>query len=227
MIDHIYCINLRRRADRWRRMAGRLRRRGLVAERFLATDGMAVDASTLPPSIIVPQFDSTSIARWAKRVEPNRRRTLSAGEIGCALSHLGAWNDVLDKGYEVALVVEDDVDFASDFVVRLRALRKRFPARWDLVYLGWDPSAAPAPRAFAPGLGVPVYHFGTFGYLVSRRGAGRLLELLPVREPIDTFLAGHFPDLRVLCAVPQLILPQPRSWNDSNVEHSAVRPREP
>jgi GR25 family glycosyltransferase involved in LPS biosynthesis len=223
VVDHVYGINLARRADRWRRLAARLRRRGIVAERFLAIDGRRLAEDAVPASLLVREFDTTGAARHSSWLEGGRRRSLSAGEVGCALSHVALWDDLLVRGFASALVLEDDVDFARGFVARLGELVARLPRRWDLVYLGFVPSTAPA-RPWRPGLTRPIYHFGTFAYLISRRGARRLLADLPVDEPIDTFLAARFGRLEVRCAEPPLVRPQPTARADSNVLHSALVP---
>ena len=61
----------------------------------------------------------------------------------------------------------------------------------------------------------------TYGYAISRRGAERLLELLPVVGPLDVFLSSKFPELRVRCAVPPLVHCQPRSLDSSDIVRSA------
>jgi GR25 family glycosyltransferase involved in LPS biosynthesis len=223
-MEPIYCINLDRRVDRWRRMAARLRNRALRAERFAAIDGRALEQNgelaALSRNLVVSEFDTSDNARWDASVRPGRRARLSAGGLGCALSHLAVWDDLLRRRRSAALVIEDDVDFARGFVGRLAALRARLPRRWDLAYLGYV-NTGPAPTPLADGLGIPRHLFGTFGYLISQRGARRLLERLPIDEPIDNFLAKQFASLEVVCAVPPLVVPQAASWRDSDVLHSA------
>ena len=46
---------------------------------------------------------------------------LEWGDVGYALSHVGTWTLVAAQG-ELALVLDDDVDFAPDFADRLRAV---------------------------------------------------------------------------------------------------------
>jgi GR25 family glycosyltransferase involved in LPS biosynthesis len=218
-IPHAYCINLRRRPDRWRRMRDRFRRRGMNVERFLATDGAGIDLDTLSPSLVVQEYDTTRNARWDRSVAPGHRARLSVGEVGCILSHLAVWDDFVERDVPWAVVVEDDVDFQPGFAERVVALVSQLPA-WDLCYLGYI-NTGPPPAPVGPGFGRPVYLFGTWAYLVSRAGAERLLELLPVDEPIDNFLAAHFPDLDVYCAVPPLVRPQRQAMQDSNILHTA------
>ena len=47
-------------------------------------------------------------------------RELKWGEVGCALSHVGVWERIAAQD-RVALVLEDDVEFAPKFASRMRA----------------------------------------------------------------------------------------------------------
>ena len=68
---------------------------------------------------------------------------LEWGDVGYALSHVGTWTLVAAQG-ELALVLDDDVDFAPDFADRLRAVLNGIAAfvavgatvQPDAIYLG-------------------------------------------------------------------------------------------
>jgi glycosyl transferase family 25 len=115
-------------------------------------------------------------------------RRLKAAEIGCFDSHLRALQGVLSGTEDFVLICEDDVqvDFSFPFSTLAAAMResgvdyvrlysRRVPAarhltywrgRWLVRYL-WEP-------------------FGTQAYLVSRRGAERLLGSADsIHRPVD------------------------------------------
>ena len=220
---HIYCLNLKRRPDRWRRMRQRLARRGLRAERYLGFDGATLNVTLIPRSLLVRDYDTTRIAQWAPPVEPHASREMSRGEVACALSHVAIWDDINVRKRRHALVIEDDVEFVQDFVRRISAVLENLPRDWDICYLGYAVWDAPPPRVTHSGLGIPTYIFGTYGYLVSASGVVRLLESLPVTSPLDDFISSCFPNLNVFCVGRPFIVPQRESMEDSNIVHSAFR----
>lgn len=83
--DHVYCVNLDRRTDRWEQVQRRFNRWGIEVERF---------------SAIEPDAGN----EW-----------LDKAKLGCTLSHLAVWNDAAAKGYRRILVFEDDVLFHREW----------------------------------------------------------------------------------------------------------------
>jgi len=107
---HVYCINLERRRDRRFSVEFEFEREGLDVEFFPATDG---------------------------RVEAPSGLYITPPEYGCASSHVRIWKDVVEKGYEIALVTEDDVRFVPNFKQKLEDLlleASDFP--WDMINIG-------------------------------------------------------------------------------------------
>ena len=41
------------------------------------------------------------------------------GEVGCLLSHYNVWKDIVAKGHQAVLVLEDDLGIQPDFKIRL------------------------------------------------------------------------------------------------------------
>lgn len=85
-IDHIWCINLNRRPDRWRYISNQLFKIGLDVERFSAIDGMMIGVEN--------KFEGFE------------------GVVGCRLSHLAVIEESLNRGYEHVLIMEDDCTIA-------------------------------------------------------------------------------------------------------------------
>ena len=80
------CINLDQRKDKWKQMQRQAARiRGLKIERFSALEskqGGGDDAR------VAMEWDTSSNARWDRKIPTGEIRHLSTGEVGCALSHL-------------------------------------------------------------------------------------------------------------------------------------------
>jgi glycosyl transferase family 25 len=180
----LYYINLDRstaRREWFERGASRL---GVEFTRIAAVEG-----ATVPESL-------------AERLRDLSSAPLSAGEIGCLLSHRTIWKIVAEGGEEWAFIAEDDVHFSAD-------------ARPFLTSSEWIPAGVEAVKAetfvnrvelsrhiCATPFGHALHrlksaHLGSGGYFVSRQAALRLLDFTEKHcEPVDQILFS--PKLGVL-----------------------------
>ena len=176
-----FVINLDRRPDRMDALAPRLDALGIAWERLPATDGGVVAEATLQ-------------RRFVARGPLGR---LGRGDMACTLSHLAALERFLAGDAPAAVILEDDVEIADD-LPELMATLDWLPENTDLVKLDrymtrglvillGRPTGAFGGRALRPLLS---RHAGGAGYLVTRRGAARILAMcrasIPV--PIDHLL---------------------------------------
>ena len=114
------------------------------------------------------------------------RRPLSDGMVACHLSHRKALKSVAEGGDELAAVFEDDVTLAPEIGGALDALARLYSSGWefDIVFLhrqSMDKTFAPLKRAEA-GIRLGITKFsdwGAQGYVVSKKGANRLLKNCP------------------------------------------------
>lgn len=181
-LDAAFVIVLGRDPARGRYVREVLARERLEAELFEAVDGRLLTLRDIK--------DLRSRGYLAAGLETER----SSGQIACALSHVRLLEHILERGYRSALVLEDDFAPAPGFRQELRERLRRAPAGFDLIYLfnsNW-----PEPELHAiegvEGLRRPAYPLGTVGYVVSRAGARRILDLIkPIYFTIDDMLAGH------------------------------------
>ena len=95
----VYVINLDRRPDRWDAVSKDLIRLGIACERVSA-------------------IDAKNIAVEEGHLERNNdysiRRPISIGAKACTLSHIKAMKLFLQSNSQYALILEDDVELASD-----------------------------------------------------------------------------------------------------------------
>ena len=64
---------------------------------------------------------------------------MKKGEIGCAVSHWLCWQRSLETDDDLFLYLEDDVELAESFLLRLEDALQRltaFDPQWGLLYLG-------------------------------------------------------------------------------------------
>jgi GR25 family glycosyltransferase involved in LPS biosynthesis len=184
-IDDAFVINLDRRQDRKENflkahpdMKGHVRR-------LAAYDGLKL---SLTPSLC--RLFKTNDFFWKKAV------------MGCALSHLKLWNMLISEPPDIQsfLIMEDDARLAPGWREAWTTAYKSLPSGWDCVYLGGI--LPPNRAAFAnslervgPGLCKVApnkifgqkepntyFHFCAYAYVLSRRGAEKILGSILERD---------------------------------------------
>jgi glycosyl transferase family 25 len=111
--QQVYIINLPHRHDRRREMAEQFNRIGL-------------------------SFDSPGV-RLFQALRPETSDGFpSIGARGCFLSHLAVLRDACEQGFERILILEDDVNFADNFIVRMGKVKAELQhADWSIFYGGY------------------------------------------------------------------------------------------
>ena len=158
---------------------------GVEFTRFPATDGRALTDSELRQN-----------TTWLGR------HLCTRGMIGCYCSHRRIW-EMVAESYDVAMVLEDDVALSTDFSDRAEAAVKELETavgqgEWDVLMLGALGCVEPngryganrltaaisggmrRTRRLSERIHVPQRPYGTHAYLLSRRGAKKLLERVPL-----------------------------------------------
>ncbi|XP_049818713.1 glycosyltransferase 25 family member [Aethina tumida] len=214
--DEIFMINLKRRPERRRRMLNVFDELGINATILDAVDGKSLDDDELQKITFLPNY-----------ADPYHKRPMTKGEIGCFLSHFHIWKEIIDKGYETTLVLEDDIRFEPFFRARVKSVMEELAKipDWDLVYFGRK-RLQEADEPWVEGSNLLVhagYSYWTLGYVLSQKGAQKLLNADPLSRlvPVDEYLPilfdkhpqdawkVHFPrrDLVAFSAAPLLLYP--------------------
>jgi len=114
---------------------------------------------------------------------------LLPGEIGCYASHLLAAEAVLARGLPYAVILEDDVEIAADFMETVDAALGNVPRNWDILSLS---GAKQHPHCTLSRLGNESYlvrylHFPktTAAYVISPSGCRKLLAERRRKRPVD------------------------------------------
>ncbi len=162
----VLVVNLDRHKLRLERMNAQLAACGLSFERMRAVDG-----------------DNLSDADAAAILSPAPLINLSRPEIACLLSHRAAWQRFLASDEELCCVLEDDVRLAEDFGSALKAAKDWALLPFDVIKIetmGQRVWVSRKKRPAFPGHALSRLrscHQGTAGYIVSREGTRRLLDL--------------------------------------------------
>ena len=116
---------------------------------------------------------------------------MTAGAVGCALSHMQMWERAVAENRPV-VAMEDDVTLAPNFGAAVGALLKEIPEDFGLVHLGHGLETAPAEAIVREGTAsveLTQYGWGTYGYIVSPAMAAVFLEqALPLSQQVDGFM---------------------------------------
>lgn len=102
-----YLINLERDKARLERASAQLTHQGVTFERFPAVNGRELGE------------DAVKGARKKFRWWCALGRPIRIGEIGCAYSHFAIYRQMIERGEQIACVLEDDIVLSDDFARRL------------------------------------------------------------------------------------------------------------
>jgi len=237
-IEKVYVINLDREPGRWSKMEQELRRilDSSGAELLNLTERhVAVDANVFseepPRDADIDPFYTLGDQLFVEpqplvlptRLELNTPIQMSRAEIAVARSHINVWRQVAASNHAYVLILEDDVWFHSGFTRYLDQAWDEIVAeyykreRFDVLYVSYLEAKHGAPKTFlSNNLFRPVrglWHLS--GYVLSREGADKLLQLLPCRGPIDLWINHQFEALDVL-ATKQPLVSQRRDAKSTN-----------
>ncbi|CAI5512772.1 unnamed protein product, partial [Closterium sp. Naga37s-1] len=135
--------------------------------------------------------------KWHKLAE-RRRERLTRGEVACALSHYLVWLEVLRRKLPYAIILEDDVTFTTS---TFRAGFERNIAEANELLTRQHSPESPPDILFVGHMGVLAGHFMpllsphiawdplswcSFAYIISHRGAERLVAGFKVDDPLDS-----------------------------------------
>lgn len=130
---------------------------------------------------------------------------MSDAEVAVARSHIGVWKAIAESDVSYALVLEDDVWFDRRFGRLVdhgwREIEAMDPtsSAFDLLYLSYKEVRHGAPKqlmsknVFRPERGL----WYMSGYVLSKKGAQKLLRLLPCRGPVDLWINHKFREMDV------------------------------
>lgn len=138
-------------------------------------------------------LNQSDLQKYSKRLAlKEKRRELSTGEIGCALTHANMYQQMIDREIDEILVLEDDIVITQNLLNALYQ-RKSFPEDWEIINFA-NTEAKTIP------LGEPLFDKyrickfegtanRTSAYLINLKGAKKLIaHLYPIRLPADDII---------------------------------------
>lgn len=219
-IDSIFVINLDRQPNRWsdilRELNSILDADGKPlterAVRFSACDAQACPSELLNDNEVDPFYtlgDQLFVEPQPDAVPDAFDLTqpikMTKAEIAVASSHIGIWKKIAKSDVSYTLVLEDDVWFKRNFGLAIDQAWKEMKdadhgnPNFDVLYVSYKEVRYGAPKkllsenVFCPERGL----WYLSGYVLSKKGAQTLLDLLPCRGPIDLWINQMFKKLDV------------------------------
>lgn len=237
-IERIYAINLIRQPVRWVELEHELR--NLLdwsgTELWNLTSRYeAVDAQDFPYEI-PKDSDVDPIYTLGEQlfVEPQPLSLpsqldlsspirMSNPEVAVARSHIDIWRQVAAGQHKHVLIIEDDVWFQVNFASKIDQVWDEIKTKggmdnnFDILYLSYQEVKHGAPKTFfSDNVFRPVKGLWFLsGYVLSRKGAKKLIGLLPCRGPVDLWINHKFDVLDVL-AIRLPIIKQRRNGSSTN-----------
>jgi glycosyl transferase, family 25 len=184
-VPPILVINLKRETARWQKIESSLRQHGFRCTRVSAVDARRMG---LVHSRIHRSFYSES-----------KHRSLTPGEVCCALSHIAALKRVVRQDMPYAIIMEDDAVIGDQFERFVAEDLQAFLSKCDIVKLeGFDGTDNPKrglvlTHGTYASLLVPFRPtLGSAAYAVTCAGAIRLLKRFSaLSDPVDLMLVYY------------------------------------
>ena len=200
-----YVVNMEKRSDRWQKMEQELKKfPNLNCERFEAVDGSKLKTN--------PQL---------QRIFDGNDYNMRVGLVGCAMSHIKLFVELVNSEHENFIILEDDIELTPNFEVKLLHIFQQLSkVNWDFIFLGhhlrdledkdqhYNKENLPDIEKWNVNISFLNSLGGTGGYIINKNGAQRLLDFINshgMTNGIDTMMQKSANDLNVYYMSPHMI----------------------
>jgi len=161
------------------------------AKRWPATYGKNYDFTNDFKNKIMT--DSWDFGTWKYGKQEIKKMT--PGELGVSHSHLSIWKKVAEGDTPVVILEDDAIRTNEHTKKRLETIFKDIPKDFDIYLLGYYDIK---PLEYNKSNHNKVKEFVLMhSYIVSPKGARKLLENLPIDKPLDTWMSGLSDKLKI------------------------------
>ena len=212
LFEKTYLINLDRRPDRLERFMKSFEASDvnkIQLTKISAVDGGELDISKVPLSEVargeLKQIETTGFR--------SKHYQLTRGAIGCYLSHVKVWRDIVDNGHRHGLIFEDDVNIPKDLYHKMEKSMKNIPNDWDIILFGYHCKDCENMKGYRKVNRFILLHC----YAISNSGIIKILKtnsLFPITQQIDAYLSELSEDILNIYTVPNPIIHQNGSRTD-------------
>lgn len=187
-IDKIYVISLDNSKEKLDDIGSRLSDLGVPGTPYLITNAFDGRKNPVPEEYGVFgewKIEGANNSWWNRPVLP--------GEIGCAISHINVWADIVKNDHKRVLILEED--FKPLKVLSELTEDELSKTDWDLCYLGRNKVGKKSKEeSISENLLKPAASYNSHAYLLTSQGAEKLLNG-GIQEniiPVDEYLTCMF-----------------------------------
>lgn len=242
-ISKIYAINLDRQVTRWKNLKKEASNQKVKNRKTLLdfiTRISAIDGS----KIETDKFASSEVNKLYSLkehffIDPDPRLShlvrskeikigMTSAEIAVALSHIKVWKEIVTNNIPFSLIMEDDVFFEKSFADIVNKAWSELPVEttgdksFDILYLSFKEVDNKAEKeTYSENLFRPIRGFWWLsGYVLSFRGAKKLIDSLPICGPVDMWMNIQFQNLQAFSTNSSII--EQRTDLDSDNSYSIM-----
>ena len=241
-IEKIYVINLDRQPNRYNRVQSEFskimdtsrNRLTNILERVTAVDAINLEQDAPIDNInskytLGEQLFVDPCQALPKDLNLDMNINMSKQEIAVALSHIKVWKKIASGTESYALVIEDDICLHPNFSSLMEESWKELIKKetkgnlFDILFLSFKEVDLGAEKvAFTEStfkLFRGIWYMS--GYVLSKEGASKLIEMLPLRGPVDLWINHKFDQLTALMIKKSII---PQRSDEASVNFYSVLP---
>lgn len=199
LYDKIYMINLEKRKDRLINFDLRYKRSDfkLPYELFKAIDGKKIDISKHITSKTLKEINDVERLGYRKY-----HYQLTRGAIGCYLSHVTIWKDILDNNIDKALIFEDDINIPLNGKQLIEYHTTNIPEDYDIILLGCNCLNCEKKSNYR----IVKKFWGTYAYIITRKCIEKIYNrLFPIKQQIDSELSDLSNELNIYSTITNII----------------------
>ena len=200
MFDKIFYINLPNRSDRNKNIINQLNKLKLsdITERIKALVGTKLDINAISSNLITDKGKRDALSEF--RMDSTY---LTKGSIGCALSHRKIYKKMVSENIACALILEDDVTINNNnFTNFIKDHQQYIPKNYDILFVGYHDDCIKYQSSSKHFYTRSSVVLGTFGYIVTKKGAQKLLDLFPISRQLDTEIFLNFNKINAYVLLP-------------------------
>ncbi len=169
LLDNIYVINLDKSTDRLKHIKQNFNDHHIKFKRFSAIEGKKINDNILN--------DETTIAC--------RTIFCNYGIIGCAMSHIALWKQLINDTTDYYIILEDDSIIDDNFINTINEINSiKNKLNFDILSLYCGPNLNCIQYEYVHELsngniiGRPLYPLSMASYIINKNGAKKILSLL-------------------------------------------------
>lgn len=181
-----YLINLDRNIDRRHHFNRTINSSDIPLKDYTLVS--AVDAKNIDVSQFVDDNTFKVLLESEERGYRTQHYQITRGAVGCFLSHIEVWKEIVSTGRN-GLVCEDDAVIHPKMYKKFVNNLSMIPTNWDIILMGYFCIDCIPRNNY---MIVKNFH-GTHAYIINPKCARYLLDhsrLFPIQQQIDAFLSG-------------------------------------